>query len=31
MLEQEIKGLVKAIKTDYINSCTIYGRDALTV
>ena len=30
MLEQEIKGLVKAIKTDYINSCTRYGRDALT-
>tara|TARA_B100000809_G_C14967056_1_gene469501 strand:- start:12 stop:350 length:339 start_codon:yes stop_codon:yes gene_type:complete len=30
MLEQEIKGLTKAIKQDYINSCTGYGRDALT-
>ena len=30
MLEQEIKGLVKAIKSDYINSCTRYGRDALS-
>ena len=30
MLEKPIKKLVEAIKQDYINSCTGYGRDSLT-